>query len=706
MSRSADCLFIAALVFAGADGRVVAADSVSELSFRLDEGRNINSFTREEAVAAHLLLRSGEEPRILVAFPAGNGGVGLWFEKMDVPMRWTLIGSPRAVTLADANGRALRGIEAQAEVDVPALHVDRAVLSSIRVLRDFDRLRSVPDEVITAPVLGGARLSWARDRLDGAAGYQLAIEAMGNAKVSANVISSGSGAPLRLKLTALTGEQPLTPLAGSSLLTRRAASDIRSRKVLEFLSYREKYLAGSWRFDTYFGRDTLMSLMLLEGALQPDAIASGIESVLDRLAPDGEVAHEEDIGEFAVLRNMQEGRGRIDTPIYDYGMVDDDFMLAPLTARWLLDSGMARVGASAVLASKSRSGTAAGDALVRNFAWVVTRTAGFSSNPVPTELIGLKAGRNSGNWRDSKEGLGRGVYPYDVNVALAPAALDAIDRLGRSGLLDPYVSDEQRRVLAQAAQQRAVWSSNAPAFFNVTIPADRARAAVLEYTAMLAVDSAAALASLGTGPVEFTALSLDETGKPIPVMHSDDGFALLFGRPTPERLERAIETLSRPFPAGLITPIGMLVANPVYADTETQERFSSTAYHGTVVWSWQQALMAAGLDRQLARPDLSAALRSRIREARSRLWSAILAAGDLRTSELWSWSFADGCYRAEPFGKRQTDVDESNAAQLWSTVFLALPRPNFRMRTARSTTCVSNVSGATPLISPAVLATP
>ena len=77
--------------------------------------------------------------------------------------------------------------------------------------------------------------------------------------------------------------------------------------------------------------------MLLAPVLEPQAMESAISSVLDRLAPNGEVAHEEDIGEFAVLRNAREGRGRVATPIYDYGMVDDDFMLAPLAARWLLD---------------------------------------------------------------------------------------------------------------------------------------------------------------------------------------------------------------------------------------------------------------------------------------------------------------------------------------------------------------------------------
>jgi hypothetical protein len=188
------------------------------------------------------------------------------------------------------------------------------------------------------------------------------------------------------------------------------------------------------------------------------------------------------------------------------------------------------------------------------------------------------------------------------------------------------------------------------------------------------VPAASALEAVGNDVVSFNALSLDEQGHPVPVMHSDDGFALLFDTPPPDRLERAVATLTRPFPSGLSTPIGMLVANPVFAGPEVQARFSNGAYHGTVVWSWQQALMVAGLDRQLARADLSAGLRARLASARAQLWSAIDAAGQLRSSELWSWSFADGRYRPEPFGIRSADADESNAAQLWSTVFLALPK--------------------------------
>jgi hypothetical protein len=138
----------------------------------------------------------------------------------------------------------------------------------------------------------------------------------------------------------------------------------------------------------------------------------------------------------------------------------------------------------------------------------------------------------------------------------------------------------------------------------------------------------------------------------------------------------------------------MLVANPVFAGSDVRARFSSSDYHGTVVWSWQQAMMAAGLDRQLERSDLPAPLRSRLLDARAQLRSAIGSAGELRSSELWSWSVANGCYRAEPFGARGADADESNAAQLWSTVFLAIAPPATvrapRAHRAANAACISS----------------
>jgi hypothetical protein len=118
-----------------------------------------------------------------------------------------------------------------------------------------------------------------------------------------------------------------------------------------------------------------------------------------------------------------------------------------------------------------------------------------------------------------------------------------------------------------------------------------------------------------------------------------------------------------------------VVANPVYATPAVQAKMSRTAYHGTVIWSWQQAVLAAGLQRQLRRPELPLSLKKRLRTAQVQLWSAIRAAHTVRNSELWSWSFVNDQFQVAPFGTNVADADESNAAQLWSTVYLSIPDP-------------------------------
>ncbi len=644
------------------------------LSFRIDQGQDINSFVRDHEVAAHLLLHGGRDPRALIAFPAGDSGVAIWFAGTSAPVQWKLLSTPLPVTAKDGAGRDLHGITAKVAADTNALDVRQALLSSVRVLRGYQSSGTVPKEVLVQSTQQGDLIQWERDRLDGAPGYRLSVRGIDGTTVAGESLHATTGHVLHFQLTALTGETPLTPIPAAALLTPGATGDQRSRDVLAFLSYREKYLAGSWRFDTYFGRDTLLSLAILAPVLDASAVASGIASVLDRLAPDGEIAHEEDIGEFAILDNLRAGRGRTSSPVYDYSMVDESFLLAPLVARWLRGDAE-RADARALVARRLLSGERAGDALIRNFAWIVRRTRPFAERPAVVSLIGLKPGRAAGEWRDSDAGLGGGYYPYDVNAVLVPAALASIDQILRTHALDPYLSPARRQLLARAHEQSEVWAQRVPRLFTITVPAQQAKAAVVSYAAAQGVDAKAAVASVTGDTLSFDALSLTRDGQPVHVMHSDGAFALFFETPEASEVERALRTVSRPFPAGLWTPVGILVADPVFADGDTQARFSNRAYHGTVIWSWQQALLVAGLDRQLARTDVAQGLRDSLLQARQLAWSAITASASFRTSELWSWSYADGCYRAVAFGQHGGDVDESNAAQLWSTVYLALPSP-------------------------------
>ena len=645
------------------------------LAFRITEGRIENAFFQQGPIAAHLLLSSGTRPRVLVAFPAGNSGVGVWFQTTAKPVQWTLgdVSGDQST-----RGSAWHGIRAQATVDADRLVVTDAVLGSVRVLRDYQLGQAYPAETKATQSVTTREVTWQRARLDGAPGYRIAF-AVENGRISQNdgklvVQADRPGEPLRLQIHAATGETPLTPFTADALLNDQAATDERSRQALQFLSYREKFLAGSWRFDTYFGRDTLMSVRLLMPVLQPAAVEAGLGAVLARLAPNGEVAHEEDIGEFAVLRHRKE-QGKPDpTPIFDYVMIDDDYMLPPVAAAWLLEDARGRARAQAFLQAKMGEGTQ-GAALARNLLFVAGQSTAFAKTPSYEHLIALKAGKPVGQWRDSNEGIGRGRYPYDVNAVWMPAALRAIGGFLDSGLLDPYTTPAEREQLRAASAQASRWETEAGKLFTVRLSKAQAAAQVRAYAAEVKVPDAGAIAALGKDGVVFPAIALDAQGTPIPVLHSDEGFRLLFGMPDAASLDRDVAALMRPFPAGLMTDVGLLVANPAYADRAVWPRLGSSAYHGTVVWAWQQAVLAAGLQRQLARKDLPAATRTRLVDAQRTLWRAIRGADAVRTSELWTWAYRDGRYQVEPFGAQGAHEDESNAAQLWSTVFLALAPP-------------------------------
>src|SRR3984957_17993281 len=672
---------------AGAEpGPATEQRSGQRLSYEVDEGSNLNSFLREGPVAAHLLLRSGLDPRVLVAFPAGNSGVGLWFSHGTAPVTWTLLGQPQPLTVKDAHGRLLYGITAEASVTgAKDLSIRQAVLSSVRVLRDYQALGTFPAEVAAKQTNQNSTITWARDRLDGAAGYLLSIQ-ITQGTIAADHLLAGSDGRISMKITAMSGEAPLTPLPAKELFTDAAEADATARHALTFLSYEEKFLAGSWRFNTYFGRDTLMSVRLLMPVLTLKAVQAGLGAVLTRLSPRGEVAHEEDIGEFAILDHLRAAKSRSDAPVFDYKMIDGSFMLAPVAAEWLLDDARGRSEAAQFLArmdGRAETPRAFGADLAGNLELVLQAAAKFADDPRASNLIALKPGVPVGQWRDSNDGLAGGRFPYDVNAVFVPAALDAAGRFFSAGLLDPFLDAAERGIFARAKSMASIWRAKAGKLFDVTVPSAAARRDITAYAAALDIPDTAALRSIGNSPVRFHALALTADAKTIPVVHSDEGFELLFGRPSPGALRETLTAMMRPFPAGLETDAGVVVANPVYAARAVQARLTRNAYHGTVIWSWQQAVLAAGLQRQLRRQDLPPPLKQLLHAAEADLWRDIRAAHAMQNSELWSWGFAQGHFHIAPFGANAADADESNAAQLWSTVYLTIPDPQRAAHDAR-----------------------
>lgn len=653
-------------------------DSVEpELNFDIKEGQIYNKFFRQGKVAAHTLLKSGKSPRLVVAFPAGNSGVSLWFKELEQAIQWQNIEKISALNQGNNDGELLYGIEAKIITNAQQLVVEQAVLSNIRILRDYLHSKSVPSEISNVVTLNKQSVTWYRDRLDGQGGYKLHVDVI-QGHVSGGqgdpiVFTAPQDLPLILKIQALSGDKPLTPILKNNLLKVNANENETSKNILAFLSYQEKLLAGSWRFATYFGRDTLMSIRLLMPVLQPAVIEAGLGSVIERLNRRGEVAHEEDISEFAILRHLRESDHVSDHALYDHKMIDDDYLLAPIIAEYLLGQQSTSKIAQDFLQRKTLNDKRYGERLLANFDYVVAMASKYAKSPKVENLISLNHGHTVGQWRDSGEGLGFGRVPYDVNAVFVPAALSAIAQLLGSDVFNDF--DASELLLEKAKEFAKVWQLNAPAHFKVTLSVDKAKQAIAEHAKHIGVPATLALSSLKASSLTFNAVSLDEQGKPIAVMNSDDGFALLLTQPSDIELLDSVKTLLRPYPAGLLTPVGMLVANPVYADKSVQQHFTNQHYHGEVIWSWQQALFAAGLERQLLRSDLAKSTRAQLLLAQDKLWRVINDAAETNNAELWSWSFGNGQYQIEAFGQRSGDKTESNAAQLWSTVYLAISSP-------------------------------
>jgi hypothetical protein len=666
-------LATAAVLAGWAVGVAPAAEAGDVLRFSVTQDRALNEFYRAGPVAVHMVLRSGDTPRFLAAFPAGNSGIALWFSA-EVPLEWSPEIDIEAASETLPDGVQRHGITAELSAEGGPITVEQAVLSNVRVIRGYEYNRGVPPEIAVAPTVGAASAVWDRRRLDGGGGYRLAVEVLdgrvsGGAGIPVTFVPGPDGA-LRLRVTTLTGDTPLTPVTEDHLLTDDAAQDLQLRNALTFLSYEEKFCAGSWRFNTYFGRDTLMSVRLLAPLLQPEVVEAGLRAVIERLNPQGEVAHEEDVGEFAILRRLEAGQPPDDDPILDYRMIDDDYMLPVVAEHYLLELASAD-RAGAFLARTTPTGETYGAALGRNFAFVLDAAEPFAANPDWQHLIALKPGQAAGNWRDSAWGLGNGRYPYDVNGVFVPAALAAIGRLAASGMLAPHLDPATLAAFEGATALADIWLDAAPMLFEVELDPAAARREIEAYATNLGVDPAPALAALGNVPVRFHAVALDVEGHPLPVQNSDEGFALLFLDLPAEEAAEIAAAATRPFPAGLLTGVGLVVANPAFAAAELERKFDRSRYHGTVIWSWQQALMVAGLTRQLDRTDLPVTARAALEKARTELVAAMATADAVRGAELWSWSQANGVYRVEFFGQRAGDETEANAAQLWSTVSLA-----------------------------------
>jgi hypothetical protein len=296
---------------------------------------------------------------------------------------------------------------------------------------------------------------------------------------------------------------------------------------------------------------------------------------------------------------------------------------------------------------------------------------------------------------------------------------------------------QQRKWATLADQYAKVWEDSTLEFFSVTIPKNRAQTLVKSYanTSFSGPDQASSIDS----DVHFYALALQGNNNlsKVEVMNTDDSFRHFLLNTTHDTqltsfLNQSANNIMRKFPAGLMTDASMVVANPAFGDDPVYARnFTTGAYHGTVIWSWQLAMMAKGLEMQLGRCEVSSnfsisskmgkslrpvplpvpafctddSVYDNVKKAYNALWDSIDANSDQLSGEVWSWIYRGGEFEVTPLGVLPappgvggqtgklmlffflyfvpwcmlTSSLESDIRQLWSLAFLAVNRnDNFR----------------------------
>jgi len=743
--------------------------------FSIKEGNNTNYFLMADTVTAHLIVTNSENPRILVCFPAGNSGAALWFDKSrseNEGLTLSLSGNPRQWP----SGAGSSGVSFSAVSNKGKVVLTSFMLDSIRQIRNHgtasekqtDRLRDLyisrngiakatplpaismkmGAAVIEFVTASGKRyLAEIRPaqsvKAEITKGRELVLEAPEDKTVSFDVNVSVPFPSLppytedalfsqaTLAFRERIEEKAVSPKASQQVKEDALRYD-EAMRGLTFLSCREKYQAGSWRFMTYFGRDTILSLMMLRDVLNGAAYRQGVQSVIDRIGDDGSVAHEEDIGTWAELRHIEAFLSKgtptapadLEKPVYDYKMVDDDFLFPLMQVRYLLDDKVPMHEKSEFLSRLNARGEKNVITMLRNWNYVLERAMAYHNAKMKARkpgdrsavksLIRIAKGEMVGDWRDSEQGLGRGVYPGSVNVDLVAYTVNAIRTIFESGLINLNEAEKW----AEASHMKALgallkagtgaqvsselrpvqsdWQGAGKLFRVVLSPRDAAKRLKAYFEGGLSEDEKKYFlarqiedgvtfedfiyndrvpACIEDG-VAFHALSLKEDGRPVAIMNSDMSFRLFLGKPDAAEIRECLKVLALPFPLGLRTDVGIVVANPAYStDPADWKILGRKAYHGTVIWSWQMYMLELGLAAQIERAGSDDSLKDVV-EPMKRAMEDISAlrskVGSLANSELWSWQIRDGSIVPSAFGAEAGSDDEANALQLWSTIFPAV----------------------------------
>ena len=544
-------------------------------------------------------------------------------------------------------------------------------------------------------------------------------------------------------LTPLTRQQIFTPgfLAFVDATTARGnaapsgdSAAIRARRIerqvsgVELLVSREKLMAGLPTYATYFGRDMLMTALMMRPIWQHETLEAVISTALRKLGPNGDISHEEALGDQAVRESAAEyaalmarytdasthgdraasakALARADTVLRDlrkvrenYYMIDDEYQFAIVVARWITDPTVPDATKRAFLLDARDGGGTRADRLLRELALLSKLTAPYVTSPVPANLISFAprepSGWGSASWRDSGAGYAGGRYAMDINTIWVPHALESAGQIlaamRQLGMSTRHVATGDtplaRYARDPAALKQAITTwRGAAKHFVVALSPEQVRAATLARLAAMPADERAWWQSRAGTPaalqdsLTFLAVALNANGNPIAVANTDPATQLFLGdsegstgAPSADANAIALETVrlfARPYPAGLfVDRIGPVVSNDAYASPAVWEAFDKDPYHGPrVVWGREVNLFLLGVADRITRLQASATAPdpAYISELQTAMKKVRTAVEQSGFhTELWSYGFDRGQLGAVRYGSG-ADI------QLWSTTDLAV----------------------------------
>jgi len=511
---------------------------------------------------------------------------------------------------------------------------------------------------LSIELLGDPRQSHAR-----VIGRTVSIRARARSSSSLIVRVTTDGAAL----TAIARDEIFSPAFLDFLFEARATGDttVRYRRLerevrsVELLSSNEKLMAGLPNYATYFGRDGLMTALMMRSIWTPAMSERVIASVLEKLGPSGDVSHEEALGEQAIRESADEyntleadyfrfarkgDRVHADSSLAaardvllrlrrvreNYHMMDDEFQLPVLEALYLADSALPAERKRAFLLARSSGGASHLALMLREMALVATETRAFARDPVATNLVSFEKRDSthwrSASWRDSDVGYANGRFAMDINAIWAPhalrsiaSALTALHALGFTNPeLDSIAPGIARSPLGEwfddsTSLHRAIDSwRRARSLFTVALgPREiaqhaRDRLAALPQAERAYWEKTMSLAPGSGDSLVFLALALDARGSPIAVVNTDPSTDLFLSALTARGMNRTVTAsevtlevgpFMRNYPVGLfVDGLGPVVANDAFAPPQVWDAFRREPYHSPrVVWGREVNLFLLGV---------------------------------------------------------------------------------------------------------------